>query len=356
MLPDGGDPVTLTAQRIAVGDALEDFQELAESRGWGDGLPLVPPTPDRVEAMLGNHAGNADVVLGDVPPSWHGATLEVVAINAVMAGCSPAHFPIVCATVAAVTDPLFNLYGMQATTNPVAPLIVVNGPVRGELGFNGGANAFGIGSRANATVGRALRLVLNNVGDAKPDGHDRATHGFPGKFTFCVAENEEASPWEPLHVARGFDVHASTVTVMGIQAFHNMVEFVSTEATDVLDAVAVNMAVPGLNNISYGGEPAFAFCPEHARIVAGGGFGRADVQRYVFERARCDLRDVPAAVQEMLRSRRPAWCDLAAWPVCDSPEDIIVFVVGGAGTHGVFLPSFGATTAVTRRIDSVMPA
>lgn len=338
------------AERIPVGERIEDFQVLAQARGWSDGLPLIPPTPERVEAMLGGRRDRSGESLGRVPPSWREATYGAVAVNAVMAGCTPELFPVVCAAVACIVEPQFNLYGIQATTNPVAPLVLLNGPAAPKLGFNSRSNAFGPGWPANATVGRALRLVMTNVGGAKPDGADRATHGFPGKFTFCAAENEDDSPWEPLHVERGYDLADSTVTVMGTAQFHNIVEFVADDPWDVLDVIAAAMAVVGTNNISYGGEPALALCPEHAATIARAGLSKQDVKAYLFERARCDLRDAPAAVKAMLRSRRPPWCDFARWPICDRADDIIVFVCGGPGTHSVSLPSFGPTTAITKRI------
>lgn len=342
--------MTTGARRLQVGAEIEDFQDLAESEGWGDGLPLVPPTPDRVANLLQQVPEDRQRSLGTVPPSWREATLEAVAVNAVMAGCRPEHFPFVVAAVACILDPDFNLYGIQATTNPVAPLVVVNGPGARTHRFNAGTNAFGPGWRANATVGRSLRLVMSNIGDAKPDGSDRATHGFPGKFSFCVAENEAASPWAPLHVERGFDAEETTVTVMGIAQFHNVVEFVATDADDLLASIAANLTVPGTNNISYGGEPVFVFCPEHAAIVGEAGYTKEDVKHYLFEHARCDLTGSPPAVKEMLRSRRPDWCDLARWPICDGPEDLMLLVCGGPGAHSLSLPSFGPTTAVTRPV------
>lgn len=345
------DEVAPWADREWVPDDLEEFQALALRRGWGDGLPLIPPTPERVERMLGAYATRAGESLGTMPPSWREVTFGSVAVNAVMAGCAPECFGVVCAAVTSILDPAFNLYGIQATTNPVAPLVVVNGPGADDLGFNSRTNAFGSGWRTNATVGRALRLVMTNVGQAKSDGSDRATHGFPGKFTFCVAENEADNPWEPLHVERGFDASDTTVTVMGTAQFHNIVEFVADDPFDVLDSLAAGLAVPGTNNISYGGEPALALCPEHAAAIARSGLSKADVKRYLFERARCDLRSSPPAVQSMLRSRRPPWCDLARWPICDRAEDLILFVCGGEGTHSLSLPSFGPTTAITTRVE-----
>lgn len=345
--------MTAYRDRIEVEDDIDAFQAVALQRGWGDGLPVIPPTPERVERMLGELGGRAAESLGGVPPSWREATLGSVAVNAVLAGCTPEYFPTVCAAVAAVLAPEFNLYGIQATTNPVAPLVLINGPMIGKVNFNAQSNAFGTGWRANATVGRALRLVMTNIGDAKPDGSDRATHGFPGKFTFCAAENESASPWEPLHVERGFDAADSTVTVIGVAQFHNIVEFVADDPFDILDTLAANLAVPGTNNVSYGGEPALAICPEHAAAIAASGLSKYQVKQYLFERARCNLRAIPPAAQAMLRSRRPAWCDLARWPICDTADDIMLFVCGGPGTHSVSLPTFGPTTAVTRRIGDL---
>jgi hypothetical protein len=338
-------------ERIDVGETWEEFQELVERRGWGDGLPLVPPTPERVHTMLGAEAPSKDESLGRVPPSWREATKEAVAVNAVMAGCLPEMFPVLCAAVSATLEPSFNLYGIQATTNPVAPLVVVNGPGRARLRLNGGTNAFGPGWRSNATLGRALRLVHSNIGDAKPWGNDRATHGYPAKFTFCAAENEEASPWEPLHVERGFTPTDTVVTVMAIQAFHNVVEFIATEPDEILASFAANMAVPGTNNVSYGGEPVLVIAPEHARLIGDGGLTKSDVKRRLFEQARCDLSGAPKPTRDMLLSRRPRWADLSNWPICDRAEDLMILVVGGPGTHAAFLPTFGPTTAVSRVVS-----
>lgn len=341
-----------TTETFRVGSTLEDYQDLVASKGWGDGLPVVPPTQERVRAMLDAVGHPADLSLGQMPPSRREATVQSVAVNAVMAGCRPAHFAVVLAAVSAVLDPAFNLYGIQATTNPVAPLVLVNGPGAAAMGFNGGTNALGPGCPANATVGRALRLCMSNIGDAKPDGSDRATHGFPGKFTFCAAENEAASPWPPFHVSRGFEATDSVVTVMGIAQFHNIVEFVATDPDEILAVLAANLAVPGTNNISYGGEPALALCPEHAQILGSGGYSRKDVARYLFQHARCDLSKSPPAVQAMLRSRRPNWCEFDDWPICDRAEDLLMLVCGGPGTHSLSLPSFGPTTAISRKVKS----
>jgi hypothetical protein len=338
----------LIAERIPVEDSLEAFNTLAEELGWSDGLPLVPPTAERVEKMLAYCDRDPQESLGPLPPLRGEATYEKVAINAVMAGCRPEYFPVVCAAVAAVADPAFNLYGIQATTNPVAPLIIVNGPIARALGFNAGGNAFGQGWSANATVGRALRLALLNIGGGRPQTLDRATQGFPGKYTFCAAENEADSPWEPLHVERGLRPEDSAVTVLGTQGYHNIVDIVSKRGRDLLTVMAAGMAAWGTNNMTHGGEPALTLSPEHAKLANDDGFGKREAREFLFERARFDATKLPPDTREMLAPRRPAWVRMSDFPVCDRPEDILLMVVGGPGIHAAFLPSFGATRAVTR--------
>ena len=212
---------------------LDDTPEavLAEfcTRQWCDGLPIVPPTEGRVQAMLGGRDPNTS--LGAMPPLWRGATLEKLAINAVMAGCEPSYFPIVVAAVEAMLDPAFNLYGVQATTHPVAPLIIVNGRYGQSIGVHGRQGCFGPGFRANATIGRAVRLVLLNVGGAWPGRGDMATQGSPAKFSYCIAENEEQSPWEPMK-------QGDTVTVYGGEPPHNVNDHVATTAGMVLTTIA----------------------------------------------------------------------------------------------------------------------
>jgi hypothetical protein len=193
----------------------DDIEEMFD-RGWTDGLPVIPPTAERVEAMLGG--GDASVSLGLVPPDMGEATLERVAACAVLAGCRPAYFPVVVAAARAVLDPAFNLHGQAVTTQPAGQLVVVNGPVRAAIGLNSGMGALGPGCRANLTIGRALRLLVTLTGGAMPGRLDRATLGHMGKISFCLAEDEEVSPWEPLHTERGFQPGQSVVTVIGSDA------------------------------------------------------------------------------------------------------------------------------------------
>ena len=194
------DPDTGSASRA--GDPADLIEHYFE-QGWTDGLPVVPPTPASVAAMVDALDGRPEHLEARIPPRWGNLTREVLAVNLVLAGCRPEYAPLVRAALLALTSSHFNLHGVQATTHMAAPLLVVNGPVRGALGLNAGANVFGSGCRANATIGRAIRLVLLNVGGAWPGDLDKSTLGHPGKYTFCIAENEEASPWAPYHVEQG---------------------------------------------------------------------------------------------------------------------------------------------------------
>src|SRR5439155_19891575 len=213
-------PVQDLIPAIEIDDAPEAVLAAFVEREWCDGLPIVPPTEARVREMLGRQDGSAS--LGAMPPLWRQATLEKLAINAVMAGCQPLSFPVIVAAVEAMLDPAFNLYGVQATTHPVAPLLVVNGPYGRGIGLHAGSGCFGPGFRANATIGRAIRLILLNVGGGWPGPHDMATQGSPAKFSYAIAEREDASPWEPLSVGLGFGADRSVVTVFGGEPPHNV--------------------------------------------------------------------------------------------------------------------------------------
>jgi hypothetical protein len=202
------EPPTAAAAAVAAAvvdgpDDLDAFQGWAMEAHWSDGLPVLPPTPERVTRMLGRHATRREEVVATLAPRSGRATREAIAINAVLAGAAPEHVPVIVAAVRAVAEPRFNLNAIQTTTHPCTPLIIVNGPVAGRLGISGGPNALGNGHRANALIGRALRLTLQNVGGARPGLEDRATLGHAGKFSYCLAENEAASPWPTLAAERG---------------------------------------------------------------------------------------------------------------------------------------------------------
>lgn len=340
---------------IECDDDPEAVHELLCSRGLSDGLPVIPPTPERVERMLAYCDRDFDQPVVRIPPRFGAATPIRVAANAVMAGCRPEHFPLVLLALEAMAEEPYNLYGTQATTHPCTPMLIFNGPVATEVGINSGHNAMGNYFRANATIGRAVRLALVNIGAAIPGVGDMATAGTPAKFTFCVAENEAASPWEPLHVELGFPKQASTVTVIAAEGPHNVNDHESISAEGILTMVAGTMTTTGSNNAYYPGQPCLAFGPEHAQTVAGGGFSKAQVKAWLFEHATLPMgRFSKEGIERRFRRKlaeRYADAPLDA-PVrmTTTPEDLIVIVTGGAGKHSAWVPTFGNTRAVTRAL------
>src|SRR5712691_4597470 len=321
-------------------DDLDAFQDFAVAEGWSDGLPVLPPTE----------------VIATLAPRQGVATLEAIAVNAALAGALPEHLPVVVAAIRALADPRFNLNAIQTTTHPCTPLLIVNGPIAARLGINAGANALGQGHRANAVIGRAVRLTLQNVGGARPGREDRATLGHPGKYSYCVAEHEAASPWAPLHVERGFRAAESCVTVCGAEAPHNVNDHGSTTAEALLFAIAGTAATTGSNNIYLGGAPLVVLGPEHAQTFATGGWSKADVKRAIWERARVRLDRFSPENRERFALIDPArfgdrlLADEVA--LCASPDDLMVIVAGGPGKHSAIIPTFGATRSVTVRIEA----
>ncbi len=348
--------MTLRSEILELPDSPEAVYQAFCERQWCDGLPIVPPTPERVEAMLLAVAGDPEESLGALPPLWREATLEKLAVNAVMAGCLPEHFPVVVAAVEAMLDPAFNLYGVQATTHPVAPLLVLNGPYARAIGMQSGAGCFGPGFRANATIGRAIRLILINVGGAWPGRHDMATQGSPAKFSYAIAENETASPWVPLHVESGYAPDQSVVTVFGGEAPHNVNDHVSTAASGILSTVSDTAATLGSNVKWYLSQSQLLLVlgPEHAATIAADNFSKDDVKAFVFEHARLPLGTLKLGgmwgIQEW-----PPWMmevtdDRALLPIVASPQEILVVVAGGAGKHSAVVPNSTFSRAVSRPV------
>ena len=341
------------AATITVLDDLNAFNDECEQRGWSDGLPLVPPTVARVEAMLAATKRDGNEIVAHIAPGFGAATVERIAINAVMAGCRAEYLPVLLATVEAVADEKFNLQGIQATTNSAAPWIIVNGPLAATLGVNAGLNCLGQGNRANATLGRALRLVLQNVGGALPGQMDRATHGQPGKYTFCCAENEAASPWQPLHVARGFNADDSVVTVVGAAGTLNLNSH-SKDAADLLRAIALSLVYPTSNDYHFAGAPWVILSPEHAEVLQRGGLSKDDVKRGIWEQSKMEAGRF--ARKDFDRAKHTREKELGEFsadtrvPIAPVPEDIGIIVAGGPGTHSVYVPTFGQTRAVSRKV------
>jgi hypothetical protein len=336
-------------------DSLDRVNDYFYEQGWTDGLPIVPPTAARVEKMLAGMASHdADELIGAVPPKFGHATFRQVAVNAVMAGCRPEYLPVVVAALRAVLEPAYGLEHRQTTTHAGAPLIIVNGPIVQRLRINCGTGVFGPGWRANATIGRALRLVLVNIGGAGP-GVDASQTGHPGKYTFCIAEYEAANPWQPLHVERGFRQEEDVVTVVNTEAPHSMTENVQTASLEIMRTFASSMATLGVNNLYSQGNPVLALGLEHVQQFAADGLSKRDVQQTLFEMARQPW----GLMKNRGKSKGPRFPefvdrsdDASMVPIVNAPEDLIVIVAGGAGGKSMFLPTAGGQSlSVSKRIE-----
>jgi hypothetical protein len=308
--------------------------EVLHELGCTDGLPVIVPTPERVARMVLASGLDADLLLGELGPSFGAATVEMVAAAAVMAGCLPDHMPLVVAAVRAVADRGFDLAEMQATTHCTAPLIIVNGPARDACGIASGFGALGPGHRGNASVGRALRLAMINIGGGRPGLSDMALLGHPGKFTYCLAEAEAASPWEPLHVARGFTAEASVVTVIAVTDGDD-----PSSPDRILDALAASFSAVSTNNAMLrGGAAVVVLNPEHAAVLAGAGLSRLDVQTALVARA--------GNRRGALSKQAPAFAGSGApddWMPCfGAPDDVLVLVAGGGGLYSTVMASWCA--------------
>jgi hypothetical protein len=265
---------TLRSRRVELSE-LEDDMEAMFDRGWTDGLPVVPPTEARVLRMLEGTSRSPDDVVAVVPPDLVPTTVEKVAVNAVMAGCRPECLPVVLAAVEAACNDTFNAHGLLATTWFSGPMVVVNGPIARAIGMNSGINALGQGNRANATIGRALQLVIRNVGGGRPGGVDRATLGNPGKYTFCWAEDEEGSPWEPLSVERGFAAGTSTVTLFAAAGVHGVADQLSRTPESLARSLALSLRTVAHAKLVIGFDAFLVISPEHGRVFREAGWTKA---------------------------------------------------------------------------------
>jgi hypothetical protein len=312
---------------------LDEPEDMFE-RGFTDGLPVVPPTPERVQAMLGRR--DPDLSLGDVPPAHGRATLRRVAACAVLAGCLPEYFPVVVAAVRAALEPSMNPHGIAVTTQPAGMLVIVNGPARERLGLNSGMGVLGPGTRANMTIGRALRLVLTLTGGALPGRLDRSTLGNPAKLGLCIAEAEQASPWEPLHVERGFPLDRSTVTVLAADAPLSVSDHRSRTPQELAHVLAQAAAVTWSPYWwPMDDDSLFVICPEHAALFAEHGWSKARLREEIFG----------AAVRPAGDLRRGETTPLVKAAADDQPvhkwtdaERIVIVVAGGeAGRYSAVM-------------------
>lgn len=329
-VPAAGDFKRQRVEVIAGPDAEERLAVLFYRRGWTDGLPIVAPTTGRVKEMLRFSPMKAADVLGEVDPLKGVATVEKVAANAVMAGCRPEHFPVVLAAVSALIDPAFNMRGVQTTDENVAPLLVVSGPIAQALDINSSFGALGPGWRANAAIGRALRLVMNNIGGGWPGAVSFAGLGHPGRYTLCLAETATQCPWPPLHVEAGLAEGASAVTVTRAESIVNVTGGLA-EIASVMGSAASGFQV------LWSGRPTVILAPATAADCAKAGMSRDDVKRRLYEMGRWPIKqwqDCWLGQRIVVDGRWPDWVLAAAnagqdIPAVRAPDDIVVVVAGG---------------------------
>jgi len=263
----------LNARKIEFGEDEDEIEAIYE-RGWTDGLPVVPPTQRRVLRMLGGTTRDPKEVIGVCPPNLVPLTVEKVAINAVMAGCKPEYLPVVLAAVEAVLDPAFAMHGVLATTMFVGPVLVVNGPIRRQISMNARGNALGQGNRANATIGRALQLIIRNVGGGRPQEVDRATLGNPGKYTYCFAEDEEGSSWDPLSSDFGLARGVSSVTVFAGFGLQGVVDQKSRTPESLARSMAESLKAIHNVKLAPACDAMLVVCPEHERTFRQAGWSK----------------------------------------------------------------------------------
>ena len=330
----------------------EKAQEELAALGLTDGLPVVPPTTARVEAMLRAHGYDPEAVVCHLAPMLEPARWRDIAINAVMAGCAADCLPVIGAALEAMAAEEFNLTGVSTTTGSAAPLVIVNGPVAARIGMNGGANALGPGNRANATTGRAISLCLRNIGGAAPGAVDMATLGQPAKYTCCFAENEAQSPWAPLHVERGYAASDSVVTVVGVSGTVEVVDSASGTCAQLAQTFAQSMLIAGTvggAGLIGGGEPLLIVPPELAATCERDGCSKRALKAAIFERATLPLERLSPAVREHLVGRGAAGG--APLRVAHDADAIVIVVAGGVGVKAAYAPNWGGgSRAVSRRI------
>jgi len=323
----------------------DDFESWFD-RGVTDGLPVIPPSRARVDAMLAATERPRDELVAQVPPNFGRATVEKLAVNAVMAGCRPEYFPVVLAVVEAACDPVFNLHGQSGTTNAASPLIIINGPIRQALEVNCAAGVFGPGYRANATIGRALRLVMINLGGTRAGQISMSTMGHPGRYTYCIGEYEEASPWEPLHVERGFAPTDSTVTLFSGEGPFTINDHLSRSASQL--AASLGWSAAGIwNHKSFPlyGHTLFVVGPEHARTLGEERWSKQDFRRFLYDTIRRPARELlpgpDGAETGRLKDLLDGRTGEERIPKFPSLEEIVIVVAGGtAGRFSAVVPGW----------------
>lgn len=357
-------------------DSIDSIYELFYKNGWTDGLPIIPPTRERVDEMMSTVGLPPGKCIAQLRPKMGDATIEKLAINAVMSGCLPSYFPVIVAAVEAIAEPRFNLFGMNTSTTTAAPMLIINGPVRQKIDLNCSHGVFGPGWRANATLGRAISLIMLNIAGRIPGEVSKSVLAWPGRYGICIGEREEESPWAPLHVELGFQQNESTVTVLSPPSFHMLEDLESTMAGPLLTNLAGAMHQSlTINTYPWWGkgEVLLVMCPAHARILSQAGYSKQDVKEYFYHHINIPhsffSEDVLNKMIEMDREasdpksgRRQmieeGLIKEGTVQVTDRgvkllarPEQLLIIVAGGDGRlHSAYLPTFGDSQAVTKPI------
>ena len=320
------------SDEVGILEDSESAQEIFLERQWTDGLPIVPPTGDRVREMMGAVNRDPQDAVASLAPQWRPATIEKIAVNAVMAGCRPEYFPVVVAAVEAMADPAFDLIAHATCTSSSTPIFIVNGPVRESINLESGYALFGSAAHANATISRALRLIRRNIGGQIPGLTDMTTFGFPGGGqNLLIAENEELNPWEPLHVQRGFRPEDSTVTVATVVTFQNMCHNRTTLPESQLAVIASGIAQMGYKDYQNSpldvGNVLVMIAPAYAQWFNEAGFTRQDIQSFLRDKSRVPLEELPP---ELIPNAEAGGRIDGRWVYSVArPEQIVVFVAGG---------------------------
>jgi peroxiredoxin len=329
------------ASRIVLDDSVDAYEYCMQA--FADPLPVIPPTVERVERMLSSIPLSPDEIVGLVPPNYGHATVEKIAANAVMAGCAPEMMRVLVPLIRAACDERFNMHGVQATTHFAAPLVIINGPVRGELGFWCGSNVFSNVARANSSVGRALQLILTNIGGARAGEIDMSTLGNPGKFSYCIAENEEESKWEPLHVEQGLSAEQSALTLFAAEPPRGVSEHNARLGAQVLKTVSRALATVFSYRMCIGIEAIVILCPEHVKTLWRDGFSKRDVRDFLFENTGVPLKEFAADGEgtQYVKLYKEAMIDGEPCYLKFQEPSAIKIVVAG-GTAGKFSAVIGS--------------
>jgi hypothetical protein len=344
------EPVRLRSVSYEADDAFE-ANEMFQANGWTDGLPIVPPTEAATRRFLEAAGLSPEDVIATEPVRRRCITAEKVAIAAVMAGCRPEYMPVVTALTRAMCEPAFALHGCTASTGGSAPFVVVNGPIRRTLGMHATHNALGNGSRPNATIGRSLRLLIINVLGGIPGQLDRSTLGHPGKFTFCMAEDEEGSPWLPLATERGVPAGMSAVTVFAAQSPHQVMNEWTLDPRELLETYAAAIRHNMLTYSIWSGNYGMIMAPQHRDPITAAGWTKRDIREYVFERARVTRREWRTVGKGAVAGRKD---EERVYTALQSPDDLLVIAAGGpAGGFGMVIPPWygSKSLAITRAIE-----